>query len=82
MTVDECKRSLVRLGIKHGMPPKLISERLLSPDDKDDMLSGLVSINTLDSFIKVWKEYGMCHYANGTGARYGDFNLYRIQGKG
>lgn len=79
-TVDECKKVLFKLGIKHGVSPKLISERLLSKDDKDDMLQGLISFETLDCFVKVWKEYGMCNYSNGTGEWYIDFRRYAGKG--
>jgi hypothetical protein len=76
MTVDECKRLLVKLAIRHGVPPKLISERLLSEDDKKDMLDGLISVDTLDCFVKVWKESGMCNYADGSGSFYKEFGRY------
>ena len=82
MTLEECKKALFRLGIKHGVAPKLISERLLSKEDKEDMLQGLVTLETLDCFVRVWKESGMCHYADGTGALYSDFKFYISQGKG
>lgn len=80
MTLEECKKLLVKLAIRHGVPPKLISERLLSVDDKNDMLSGLLTFETLNYHVKLWKEYGMCNYADGTGARYSDFNLYQYKG--
>lgn len=76
-TLDECRKLLVKLAIKHGVPPKLISERLLSLDDKNDMLSGLIASDTLDCHVRFWKEFGMCNYADGTGKRYGDFKLYQ-----
>ncbi len=60
-----CKRMLFKLAIKHGVAPRLISERLLSRDDKKDMLQGLVSFETLDCHVQTWKEYGMCNYAEG-----------------
>jgi hypothetical protein len=64
--VEECKSLLFKLAIKHGVAPRLISERLLSKEDKNDMLEGLISFETLDCFVQVWKENGMCDYANGT----------------
>lgn len=76
MTVDECKRMLFKLAIKHGVAPKLISERLLSKDDKEDMLAGLVSLETLDCFVKVWKESGMCNYVDGSGKPYEGCRAY------
>ena len=81
-TVEECKKTLVKLAIRHGVPPKLISERLLSQNDKDDMLSGFIPADTLDCYVKVWKQYGMCNYADGTGAWYSDFKLYQGIGQG
>lgn len=81
-TVDECKGMLFKLAVRYGVPPKLISERLLSKDDKNDMLSGLISFETLDCFVKTWKEYGMCNYADGTGRWYSDFRLYAGEGWG
>lgn len=65
-TAEECKRKLFKLGIKHGVSPRLISTRLLSTDDKNDMLSGLIPDETLDTAVKVWKQYGMPDYTNGT----------------
>ena len=75
-TVQECKGMLFKLAIKYGVAPKLISERLLSKEDKEDMLNGLVSAETLDCHVKVWIEYGMCNYSNGSGKWYEDFNRY------
>ena len=81
-TVEECKKMLFKLAIKHGIAPKLISERLLSKDDKEDMLQGLVSFETLDCFVQVWKEYGMCNYADGSGKPYDHYRAYLNIGKG
>lgn len=72
-TVEECKRMLFKLAIKHGVAPKLISERLLSKDDKEDMLQGLVSFEQLDCAVQAWCDSGMCNYADGTGAWYSDY---------
>lgn len=79
-TVEDCKKMLFKLAIKHGVAPKLISERLLSRDDKEDMLQGLVSFETLDCHVKIWKEYGMCNYADGTMKPYEHFKAYVTQG--
>lgn len=70
MTVDECRRMLFRLAIKHGIAPRLISERLLSKEDKNDMLDGHVSFLTLDCTVAVWKEQGMLNYADGSAMPY------------
>lgn len=81
-TVEECKTILVKLAIKYGVPPRLISERLLSDADKKDMLDGELTLDCLDWHVKTWKEYGMCNYADGTGKRYSEFNKYVGVGKG
>jgi hypothetical protein len=77
MTIEECKTMLFKLAVKHGVSPKLISERLLSKEDKDDMLAGLITFDTLDCYVGVWKEQGMCNYANGSRQLYENFNMYR-----
>lgn len=74
--VEECKRMLFKLAIKHGVSPKLISGRLLSKEDKEDMLQGLFSWETLDCFVTVWKEQGMCNYADGSRKPYEHFDIY------
>jgi len=65
LTREQCKSKLFMLGIKYGVSPTLISTRLLSPEDKEDMLNGLISDEALDCHVKVWKENGMPDYANG-----------------
>ena len=66
ITIQQCKSMLFKVGIKHGVAPKLISERLLSNDDKEDMLQGFITYELLDEFVKVWKEQGMFNYADGS----------------
>lgn len=58
-TKDECKKILFQLGIKFGVSPRLISERLLSDLDKEDMLLGEISIASLEANIELWKASGM-----------------------
>jgi len=64
-TTEQCKRILFNLGIKFGVSPKLISERLLSKEDKQDMLNGDVPLETLEVAVELWKQAGMPDYANG-----------------
>lgn len=49
---------------------ELISTRLLSSDDKQDMLGGLISDETLLTAVKCWMEAGMPNYAQGSDERY------------
>lgn len=43
----------------------LISTRLLSKEDKQDMLNGLISDEALFVGVKCWMEAGMPDYAHG-----------------
>lgn len=65
LTVEECKSKLFKLGIKLGVSPTLISTRLLSKEDKDDMLNGLIPDDALECHVQVWMKAGMPDYANG-----------------
>lgn len=78
-TVRECKNLLFKLAIKHGVAPNLISERLLSKSDKEDMLNGLLPFETLDCAVKLWANYGMCNYSDGSGGWYRDFWSYKAK---
>ncbi len=65
LTKDECKKILFKIGIKLGVSPKLISERLLDDNDKCDMLNGDLSIASLEAATELWRDAGMPDYANG-----------------
>ena len=66
LTKQECQKKLFDIGLKLGVSPKLIATRLLSKDDKDDMLQGLISDDSLLTAVKIWQENGMPNYENGT----------------
>lgn len=61
---------LFNCGIKLGVSPRLISERLLSDLDKNDILSGLVPIASLEKAVEVWRDSGMPNYALGLTVSY------------
>ena len=44
---------------------ELISNRLLSKEDKQDMLDGLIPIDSLVTAVRVWMVNGMPDYADG-----------------
>ena len=67
---EKCRKQLFNIGIKLGVSPRLISTRLLSTNDKEDMLSGLISDHELELHVKVWMEHQMPDYANGSNSRY------------
>ena len=64
-TKKECQTKIFNLGIKFGVSPKLIATRLLSLEDKEDMLNGLVPDSALETAIVAWRELQMPDYANG-----------------
>lgn len=70
LTTDDCKRILFKVGIKFGVSPKLISERLLDAQDKCDMLNGEIPIEYLELAVKAWLDSGMPDYANGRDTPY------------
>jgi hypothetical protein len=70
LTKEQCQKKLFHLGVKLGVSPKLISTRLLSIDDKNDMLNGLLPDETLFVAVKCWMEAGMPNYAIGSYERY------------
>ncbi len=55
---------------------ELISTRLLSESDKQDMLLGLVPVESLITGVKIWMENGMPDYANGNTTPYKAFNFH------
>lgn len=60
LTTSQCKSMLFRIGLKHGVSPGAISTRLLSDEDKEDMLHELISEDDLDRAVEAWKDSG-CH---------------------
>jgi hypothetical protein len=43
----------------------MISQRLLSEEDKQDMLEGNLPLEALEAAVKRWKELGFPDYAHG-----------------
>ena len=70
LTKEQCQRKLFNLGIKLGCSPNLISNRLLSKDDKQDMLNGLITDDELECHVKAWLSNRMPDYANGKTSPY------------
>jgi hypothetical protein len=73
LSAEDCKRILSKLGFQIGVSPKLIAERLLSKEDKEDMMNGLLSIETLDVAIRAWINASMPNYALGDTRPYINF---------
>lgn len=54
-TKKECQKILFDLGIRLGLSPRLMSDHLLDDNDKIDMMSGVLSIEALQSSIELFK---------------------------
>lgn len=63
---DKCRRMIFDIGLALGVSPKLISTRLLSKQDKDDMLAGELTKETLTSHVSIWNKMGMLDYSEGS----------------
>ena len=65
LTDSECKDIIRRLGKRLNVEPRLITTRLMSEDDKQDMREGNVPVKSLEVHIKAWIAAGMPDYAHG-----------------
>jgi hypothetical protein len=65
LSVEQCKDLLRLIGKKLCVKADLISTRLLSEDDKQDMLRGDLPIEALECAVKCWMDAGMPDYAHG-----------------
>jgi hypothetical protein len=64
-TKQECQKIISKVGWLRGCSPKLIATRLLSEDDKQDMLRGELPIEALECAVMLWMNAGMPDYAHG-----------------
>ncbi len=64
-TVEVCKKKIFQMGLKLGVSPKLIATRLLSEDDKKDMVDGLISNEELEVAVRCWMQSGMANVVEG-----------------
>lgn len=64
-TREQCQKIIFNVGLKFGVSPKLIATRLLSDDDKQDMLNNELPIEALECAVMLWKDAGMPDYAHG-----------------
>ncbi len=84
-TPEQCRKQIFDVAIKLGVSPRLISTRLLSVDDKNDMLEGLLPTETLVTAVKAWIDAKMPDYANGSTIAYkapSDLSMQRYRGIG
>jgi hypothetical protein len=64
LTQRQCQQLLFKIGMKLGVSPKLISSRLLSIEDKEDIMAGVIDSEYLETAVIVWMNNGMCDYVN------------------
>jgi hypothetical protein len=57
-----CKKIIRKIAVKYGIEPRLIAERLLSDDDKQDLRDGNLLLEALDLHIRVWISNGLPDY--------------------
>ena len=62
---DACKRIIRRIALKHKIEPRLITTRLMSEDDKEDMRRGDLPMTALDLHVELWIKAGLPDYAHG-----------------
>ena len=60
-----CKAIIIRGARKLNVEARLITTRLMSEEDKNDMRAVLLPIEALEAHVKVWIENGLCDYAHG-----------------
>jgi len=65
LTDDACKNIIREIALKHKIKPRLITTRLMSEDDKEDMRNGELPTRALDLHVEVWIKAGMPDYAHG-----------------
>lgn len=58
MNINEIKRWIVKISRRYNVDAAGVSMRLLSTDDKQDLLDGLITYDELDAAVRVWATQG------------------------
>lgn len=66
LSVEYCKDLLRMIAKMMCVKAELITTRLLSDADKQDMLNGDLQIESLITAVRVWRDNGMPHYRDGS----------------
>lgn len=64
-TTKQCQKLIFDIAMRVGVSPKLIATRLLSDDDKKDMLNSSITDEQLEAHVRVWHENRMPNYSEG-----------------
>ncbi|CAB4127159.1 hypothetical protein UFOVP260_18 [uncultured Caudovirales phage] len=62
---DACKNIIRKIALKHKIELRLITTRLMSEEDKDDMRRGELPIEALNLHVEVWIKTGFPDYSHG-----------------
>lgn len=65
LTDAACKNIIISLARKLGINPRLVTTRLMSDEDKNDMRNGDVPIKMLELYLKLWIEEGLPNHREG-----------------
>jgi hypothetical protein len=65
LSEKHCKDLLSEIAKMLCVKEEMISNRLLSEEDKQDLLDGNIPIESLITHVKVWIANGMPDYAHG-----------------
>lgn len=72
LTNEECTRIIAKLSKEFCVRPDLITTRLLSEEDMEDLRTCNFPIDELELHIKLWIRAGMPDYAHGKTESYAD----------
>lgn len=54
---------VLRVCLDLEVTPQLVIDRLLSSEDEQDIINGLISVEMLKLHIRIWREIGMPYYS-------------------
>ena len=77
LTDEACKAIIRGIAKQFNIEPKLITTRLMSEEDKQDMREGNVPVPSLRLHVELWIKAGLPDYAHGK-----DIPLAQEQAKG
>lgn len=65
LTDEQCKKIIKEIAMRACIRPHLITERLLSEEDKEDMRNGDLGAIEIKSHLRAWIKEGLPDYAHG-----------------
>jgi hypothetical protein len=65
LTDKACKAIIIQIAKELDVEARLITTRLMSEDDKNDMRNGNLPRESLKLHVQIWKKSGYPDYAHG-----------------